>query len=55
MDYQRKNTGIVNTDRNAYLAAKMARRKQKEMVTLEERINTLEKKVNQLTEMINER
>jgi len=47
----RKQTGLVNADKTAYLAAKTAREKQLIMKDLEARVKSLELKVQQLAEL----
>jgi uncharacterized protein YceH (UPF0502 family) len=54
-DLARKDGALVNTNRGAYLAAKAARKKQNEIVRLEDRINKLEKSLAELVERLDER
>ena len=46
----RKGESLVNNDKNAFLAAKAVRKREKEMNDLKERINRLEQIVKQLLE-----
>lgn len=49
----RKNNAIVNNDRQAFLAAKLRKKKEDRINNLEKKVGELEVKVRQLTYQIN--
>jgi hypothetical protein len=52
-NFVRKNNAIVNNDRQAFLAAKLRKKKEDRINNLEKKVGELEINVRQLTHQIN--